>query len=81
MRKHLIAKSAQEIIPAEYSHLFGKVEKTKKYKPKTKRVVTKVITTVSRENSDAESADQTVLSPQRQSSLKSVSQASFDLKQ
>ena len=41
MRKHLIAKSAKEIIPAEYSHLFGKVEKKKKFKPKKKQRVIK----------------------------------------
>jgi len=46
IRKHIIAKSAQELIPAEYSHLFGKVEKTKAFKPKKKKIITKVITKV-----------------------------------
>lgn len=36
IRKHLIAKAAKEIIPAEFSHLFGKVDKKKKFKPKKK---------------------------------------------
>jgi hypothetical protein len=47
IRKHLIAKSAKEIIPAEFSHLFGKVDK-KKFKPKKKQriIKTKVYTLV-----------------------------------